>query len=76
MPDNSLATRHVTSKGWAWTVIAIALAVFAALTAVASGVTNESSAPAMLPPSSESYKVREATKKFPGGDDQIGRAHV
>lgn len=69
MPDNSLATRHVTSKGWAWTVIAIALAVFAALTAVASGVTNESSAPAMLPPSSESYKVREATKKFPGGDD-------
>lgn len=69
MPENNLATRHVTSKGWAWAVIAIALAAFAALTAVASGVTNESSAPATLPPSSESYKVREAANEFAGGDD-------
>lgn len=69
MPENSLATRHVTSRGWAWAIIAIALAAFAAFTAVASGVPNESSAPATLPPSSESYKVREAANEFPGGDD-------
>ena len=59
---------HIRSRRWAWVVLALAISLFAALMAWGSGITNESSAPATLPPDSESYQVREAGADFPGGE--------
>lgn len=68
MPRNSFPTPHVRSKTSAGVVIGIAIALFALMSFVAGKVNNESSAPATLPPASESYQVREEADQFDNGD--------
>ena len=68
MPRNSFPTPHVRSKTSAGVVIGITIALFALVSFFAGKVNNESSAPATLPPTSESYQVREETDQFDNGD--------
>lgn len=68
MSKFSFPTGHVTKKPLSWLVIIIALAIFGGLSAITANIQNGSSAPATLPPKSDSALVREETANFPGGD--------
>lgn len=61
-------TGHVTKKPLTWLVIVIALAIFGGLSAITANIQNGSSAPATLPPNSDSALALEETANFPGGD--------